>query len=48
MRKQRCKNEIRKLTKENSVLTFKIAKYEEEGEDTVFRKIEDLKKKMMD
>lgn len=38
------KNEIRKLTKENSVLTFKIAKYEEEGEDTVFRKIEDLKK----
>ncbi|KAI5967713.1 IMH1 [Candida margitis] len=37
-------NEIRKLTKENSVLTFKIAKYEEEGEDTLFRKIEDLKK----
>jgi len=37
-------NEIRKLTKENSVLTFKIAKYEQDGEDAVFRKIEDLKK----
>ena len=37
-------NEIRKLTKENSVLTFKIAKYEENGEDSLSRKMEDLKK----
>ncbi|KAG5421019.1 IMH1 [Candida metapsilosis] len=37
-------SEIRKLTKENSVLTFKIAKYEEDGEDSLSRKMEDLKK----
>ncbi|KAI5963693.1 IMH1 [Candida pseudojiufengensis] len=37
-------NEIRKLTKDNSVLTFKVAKYEGDGEDSMFKRMEDLKK----